>query len=306
RTQPYLRDNAFLLNPKTHLYEIDREAYRNDLTRGIAFNDAGHTFLTNQDLKATLLKIKKELLGGRKIDLLGMDACHMAMVEICSQVKESASLLVGSQEIEPGAGWNYSEVLEPFKTKSPEAKELALQAVRAYGEKYNHAFADLTQSAIDLTNQTALEENISEVSTRLIQLIRKDRTHLPLLINIRKSPQTTLAFLDSDYVDLSLFYKSLKEKLVTHRGNNRAAPLQKALREKISEGLAILDQTIIQSTAGSRVRKAGGLSIYFPQHSITSSYLQTVFAQNTSWCSLLGQCLSHNVRSMQEQTQVAR
>jgi len=301
RTQPHMRDEAFFYNQKTQLFELNKDVYR-----GIAFNDVGRTYLTNQDLRTTLLKIKNELLGGKKIDILGTDACHMAMVEVCSQVKEAAHYLIGSQEIEPGAGWNYARALQAFTSKSPDAKEFAIQIVQAYGEKYNASFADLTQSAIDLSLQDALEENVATVTALMLELLKKDRSHLPYLINIRKSPLSTLSFLDNDYIDLPFLYQNLQSSFRSYRSNPQTATLLSALDEKLTEGRELLRRSIIQNTTGPRVNRAGGLSIYFPQHAIMPSYLQTVFARNTGWSLLLGQCMSHNVRNMHEQTNIVR
>ena len=48
---------------------------------------------------------------GRKLDVLAMDACLMTMIEVAWQVRGHASVLVGSEEEEPGDGWPYNTVL---------------------------------------------------------------------------------------------------------------------------------------------------------------------------------------------------
>ena len=59
-------------------------------------------FLDNAELKRALAEA--QALAGKRIDLLGMDACLMSMFEVAYQVKDQASYLVGSQEVEPMAG----------------------------------------------------------------------------------------------------------------------------------------------------------------------------------------------------------
>ena len=48
---------------------------------------------------------------GKKIDLLGFDACLMANAEVAEALKDKASYLVASEETEGAAGWQYNEVL---------------------------------------------------------------------------------------------------------------------------------------------------------------------------------------------------
>ena len=51
-------------------------------------------------LSYALSQIKDVL--GQKIDLVGMDACLMAMVEVAYEIKDYVNILVASQETEPG------------------------------------------------------------------------------------------------------------------------------------------------------------------------------------------------------------
>ena len=48
---------------------------------------------------------------GRKLDVLGLDACLMAMGEVGYQSKGSASFMIGSEQTEPAEGWPYTAVL---------------------------------------------------------------------------------------------------------------------------------------------------------------------------------------------------
>ena len=84
-------------------------------TRGIAFDDQAQDFLDNIELKRVLLEIKKMLK--RKIDILGMDACLMSMLEVAYQIKDSSDYQVGSEESEPGEGWPYDRVLKLLAAK---------------------------------------------------------------------------------------------------------------------------------------------------------------------------------------------
>ena len=78
--------------------------------RAIAFDDTSKDFLDNLELKRVLSEVKRQT--GRELDVLGFDACLMNMVEVGYQLKGTARVVVGSEELEPGEGWPYDGVLQ--------------------------------------------------------------------------------------------------------------------------------------------------------------------------------------------------
>src|ERR1700681_4764617 len=72
-------------------------------SRAIAFDDQAKDFLDNMELKRALGEMKKLL--GRPLDIIGFDACLMAMLEVNYQIMATARYAVGSEEEEPGNGW---------------------------------------------------------------------------------------------------------------------------------------------------------------------------------------------------------
>ena len=61
------------------------------------------------DIEAGLKKAQE--LTGKKVDVLGFDECLMASTEVAHQLKDCANYMVGSEEVEGGAGWQYDEAL---------------------------------------------------------------------------------------------------------------------------------------------------------------------------------------------------
>ena len=183
------RDDLSAFNPQTGLLEISKTSKKEDVSKthtevyyleivkedlkekGIAFNDAYGTFLSNQDLKNVFDAVSTNVLGGRKIDLACMDACHMAMAEVGSQVKDSVCYMTGSEEIEPGAGYNYSYVLEPFMNRTLTPRELAQHIVNSYERHYRNRYAEYTQSAIDLQHLGLIENNLRLMGMYLTSLV---------------------------------------------------------------------------------------------------------------------------------------
>ena len=48
---------------------------------------------------------------GRKIDLLGFDACFMAMTEVLHELRNSTEMVVASDEEIPSGSWPYDSIL---------------------------------------------------------------------------------------------------------------------------------------------------------------------------------------------------
>lgn len=297
------RDDLFILNKATGMLELDRSMSKKEELkslaheRGIAFNDAAEAYLTNDDLKRSLELVSRDCLAGRKIDVLAMDACHMAMVEIASQVKNSVSVMVASEEVEPGTGWNYVPALAGFANAGLTDKGLGQHLVQSYQQEYRSTLGDYTQSAVDLSYCNALESNISRLADAMGDLMDAgSQAGFRMLREIRFSRAQTIEFFDNDYIDLGQLYKALFTRARDLLSGNKLAafgfnPTQqkavetswKAIGNAAIEGLGILQSMVIANAVGRNLKDAAGLSIYFPISSIHSSYRKTVFAMSTTW-----------------------
>ncbi len=291
------RDDLFVFNRATGRLELNRHYknesnYKNYLEtlnkeRGIAFNDTAQTYLTNQDIKNTLESF------GKKIDILMLDACFMAMVEVASQVKNAASIMVASQEAEPGSGHNYATLLEKLTTTRLTSQEIARHIVHNYADEYDQVIGDYTQSAVDLSYVDEIEKSINILALNLINLIKQgnDAT-IKALREIRFNPFLTTEFLDNDYIDLKHLLESLVTKGSSYSSNNNEfSILEKPntpdlwlnVVQSAQNTLATLKKMIIANVKSENLSNVGGLSIYFPTLAIDSSYYSTVFAQSTAW-----------------------
>src|SRR5581483_10130123 len=134
--------------------------------RGIAYNDGSGDCLDNRELKQVVAHAHRAL--GRPLDVVGMDACLMTMLEVAYQLRDHARILVGSEEPEPGAGWPYVTILGDLVARAAMTPaELGAAVVRRYAEFYGPDGPDVTQSAIDLGK---LDDMVSAVE-RLARLL---------------------------------------------------------------------------------------------------------------------------------------
>jgi hypothetical protein len=309
------RDDLFVFDPLTKKLHINREMPYNKMwhsalreRRGIAFNDQAKEYLTNQDLKNCLDQISSELLGGKKIDILAMDACHMAMLEIAYQVKDAASYIVASEEVEPGSGYNYAKVLSPFAEASMTTRGFCQHIVDAYKDEYDGTIADYTQSAMDLSCIEGVTKHLSFVASALKDVLEKGgKKAVKAIHNLRMNDQMMTEFVDVDYIDLGHFLESLIE--VSHdmlesndkwftwpfTANTENEDVSMAENLNVWEViikesdacLKNLKEFVFANVCGMNLSHASGVSIYFPVKKIDTSYEKTEFAKDTTWLPFL-------------------
>ena len=91
-----------------------------------------------------------EALSGKGISVVGFDACLMAMIEVAYEIRNHSSYMIGSQETEPGDGWEYDYFLENFIATPMDTPDLLSSVTDAYEEQYG-GYAEGTLSAVDLS-----------------------------------------------------------------------------------------------------------------------------------------------------------
>lgn len=270
--------------------------------RGILYDESQNTCLTNAGLSSALSQVKKLL--GKNIDLVGMDACLMAMVEIVYQMKGYADILVASEETEPGTGWPYAEILNPL-LEAPEIfdpQALAQAIVLSYGNYYSTDEPGYTQSALAINNIDSLKKNIDQVVTAIGSCKKLSPTDIKnKVILARKATQT---FAIDSYIDLYSFYTELKKQCnksipksakILAKIANKKATISKRYRQELTklntiltDGLTKIKQIVLLNTNGDDVPDAHGISIYYPNpryssRAIHTSYPKTRFAQESKW-----------------------
>ena len=92
------------------------------------------------------------LAAGLHLNLIGFDACLMAMVENAYPLRNMADYMVGSEETEPADGWPYDLVLADLvNTPTITPADLSKTIVQKYGQYYGATNEATTLSAIDLS-----------------------------------------------------------------------------------------------------------------------------------------------------------
>jgi len=242
-------------------------------SKGIAQDDtSGKDIITMSDLEYALSAISVQM--GKNIDIVGMDACLMAMTEVAYQIKDCADILVTSEENEPGDGWPYDSILAQLVSNphmSPE--QLAVDIVDKYIVSY--PYDNVTQSAIDLSYMDDLAGQLSSMADS----IRSDTlTSKDAYLNAAYSSQHYSDYYH-DFIDLYDFCSK-----VYYYSNSFEV---KAIALIVQQNL--LNSVINSDYNGGSVSDTKGLSIYFPLYKEYDSenYNNTNFAQDTLWDEML-------------------
>ena len=107
-----------------------------ETTRPIAFDDSSKDFLDTADLRQAFSQAQEAT--GRRLDIIGMDACLMAMIEGARELTPFADYFIGSQEVEPMDGWPYAPILQALNADPAMTPAvLADRIVREFAVSYN-------------------------------------------------------------------------------------------------------------------------------------------------------------------------
>jgi len=291
--------DLFELNPADMMLELNRKhefMERFDPQgdcRGICFDETYHSYLSNQKLDYALKSICKKTQ--RKFDIIGTDACIMQMVEFGALIAPYANLMVGSEEVELGAGWNYKHVLRPFQEQTLSPKELAKHIVHCYQKTYARITHDYTLSALDLTQHHKLIENVNDTGTLLVNCLKKQKNKSTEKAILQSRMRKNCACFDEpSYVDLGHLYFNLKKNLpniALYDSENLLIDLAK----KLTEGLEIIKAIILANVTGKNIKNAQGISIYLPEKRIHPSYAKTPFSQTNNWGQLVHEFIHRDI-----------
>ncbi len=248
------------------------------VSRGIAYDDGAGDCLDNQELTRVLATAHR--LRGRKVDVVGMDACLMTMIEVAYQLREHAHVLVGSEELEPGPGWPHAAILGDLTARpAMTAGELGGTVVSRYVESYRHGGEIATQSAIDLGQLDDLVDAVDVLAHRLLDEIKGVR----LAAALRTARGRTLQFYDGLYVDLH----HLAGNIANAVGSGPIADACVGI-QRVIDAQGAPSPIIAAAHVGARLAPARGLSIYFPAHrDPTVHYRDLEFAKQTRWADFL-------------------
>ncbi|MCX7000820.1 MAG: clostripain-related cysteine peptidase [Candidatus Sumerlaeota bacterium] len=245
--------------------QLIEQKKKNEVLKEVCYDSTSGDYLYTSELRQALENIPTH------IDIVGFDACLMQMVEVAYELKSEASIMVGSEETEPGNGWPYDLILGDLSanpTMTP--AQLATVIVTRYGESYNGL---QTQSAIDLSAMSGLATALNTFAGAIIST----GTEWQSLFNARAAANY---YTDSpNFRDLGGFLNAMAQ-LATNP----------SVLAAVNQSRSALQAAVIANHSHPS-EGAHGLSIYLTNLSSSPSSAYSaaniLFAADTQWDEML-------------------
>jgi hypothetical protein len=238
-------------------------------TRGIAFDDEAQDFLDNGEVKRVLASVAKRT--GRRIDIVGFDACLMSMAEVMYQMRQCADYSVASQQTEPADGWPYHTVLRALAARpTMTPAELAGTIVDKYLASYR-SNDNVTLSACDLSKLPALSRAVGRLGGALRRSLASNAGMAAILAARQKVREYESPY--DEYVDLV----DLAGLLEAHGAPGAVKSACVAVRRAVDASV------VANGSKGPEVTHSHGLSIYFPKRRYCRLYSGLDFAKANAW-----------------------
>ena len=206
---------------------------------------------------------------GGTIDVLGFDACLMAMIENAYEIRGKVAFMAGSEETEPGDGWAYDLIL-PSLSANPAMSggELSALLVEKYQQYYGAiSGSDQTFSAVDLSKLGGVVSAVNALAQAIMGANAWSQ--------VDQARQASDSYNERQHIDLYDFANRLEGTVAAV--SFQAAALKSALTDFIIANYAE------PSHAGAR-----GVAVYFPPSSgydprYANGVLGIDFTADTQW-----------------------
>jgi hypothetical protein len=248
--------------------------------------------LSELDVALADARSGSKALNGRRIEILGMDACLMGMAEVGHQIKEHVKYLVASEDTIFDEGWPYARILGRLvKNPSMPPEDLSVVIVREFLIHYREQDKDATKSVCNLMRSDDLADAIQKLADKLITGVSS--TSGIVGAAILASRAMSQSFYLKDYVDLYDFCSHLGQLCGDEEIKESCSELMDIIRRnEVDTGNTQSElQTNLEEEpyvhsygfVGHRLRDANGVSIYFPCFHPSPKYAELPFAKQSKW-----------------------
>jgi hypothetical protein len=222
----------------------------------------GNDMLSTSELGVALAE------SGTNIELIGIDACFMATLEVAAEVDGYASWMIASQETEPGMGWDYQTWLRDL---------IALEEIQLPDAAFSLLQAHMDQKEPGKTLSLLHLDETASVSRSLGELARA----LTILLHTPRGAQyIEAALLDTQHfgltdtmerVPVTLDILSFTESI------SKTIPCLSSLAKATEEAA---DKMIVRSRHDATVPDAHGISLISPL--LMTSDIYSIYAKQNA------------------------
>ena len=280
RVNSVARENRSRSRPARRLFFAKKDIEEDFETRSMLHDDTNGGVLTNLEAGAMLRAAFKDAGIDGKVDLLFSDTCLNGMIEVLDELGASAKVIVASQDLEPGDGWDYKRWLTRVVEKPPAtAEDWGRHAVDAFKEGYE-PFPKKWPCTLACFRT---DHDITKCFAEIIAACRKENGHATFIYLDHARAQAQ-SFAQRDTYDLRDF--AAKLATVTQQGLPAIAAAAQNL-------IKAYDAARVHSVnLGKFVPNSTGLSFYFPSsrsqmNRDIGTYEKLSFAKSSGWADFL-------------------
>ncbi len=221
-------------------------------------------------------------LIGKKIDIVGFDACRMGGIEVFYALQNYADYAIASEKDEPADGWPYDWILERMVNETPEnVAKIVVDSYYDWAKKfYSNSGLSVTLAYVNLTKFAAFMDIFNEYLAGAYQVAYY---YAPEILNA--SIQTENYELSSmkDLYNLMQNFEKI--------GDYKLSLFANKVMESFTDMIYYRVWDCPNPANGVHAVHAHGMGIYFPTYFYDISYSSTAFAQNTLWDEFLRRVL---------------
>jgi hypothetical protein len=183
---------------------------------------------------------------GKRVGLVGFDACLMGMTEVAFELKELTDVVVFSEETEPGQGWAYDKVLRSLTSQpAMSPSQLGSVIVSEYSKYYGSSGKE-TLSSVSTMAMDQLCDSLTAFASELTSSF------------VANSAQIRQARSNSEHFEYEMFIDlyDFASKARSAGGSGLAGAADQVMRD--------INAAVLSETSGNERPGAHGLAIYFP------------------------------------------
>lgn len=259
--------------------------------RAILFDDGTGHSLDTIELGNAVAEIAAAI--GQPLDLLGMDACLMANVEVAWQLRGHVKYLVASQELVPGHSWPYGKIFgKLIATPAMNAATLAKLIVDEYVAYYTAnppGAGDITKVALDLSRIDELRKAADEFAAAILADIDSEANPLAAAQIAARDQESRKGARKPNKFDFHLWdLGTLARRLAARNPGSAIANASANLLQALQPGAGAV---LAEGHVGDWFDGLGGVTAYLPMNPARASahYADLGFAQDTRWPKMLAE-----------------
>jgi hypothetical protein len=246
---------------------------------GAISDDTNGGMFTMPQIKQALDDAEK--VTGKKVDILGFDCCLMADLQAAYEFKDSANILLASQETESGPGWTYSPMLGGGKG---EALQMLQAAMTKKIDVSPEEFAKIVVK-VNEQHQKDIPTFSATDLTKVGDLTKATDTLAQAILKTDEKAEVKKAILQAEnYGGGWAPYKDMRDL------DHMAGLIEKAVKDPELKEAALgvkkaLSEAIIANEASPEYPNSKGLHIYgeMKADGLGADYKELKFAEDTQW-----------------------